>query len=165
MRYLLALLLLASTSHAAGTTISTTLTMTSPSALISGTGAAATISMTNGYFRNISGSAITGGTVNGATLASDSLIRAKVVFDPSVSPATVVRAFNVSSLTRFSTGSIALNGTFPPNPVVACTPSRSGTAQGVAITGTPTTSSITLYMFNTTSGAEQAATLVGCTID
>lgn len=135
-------------------TISQTLTMTSPSALISGTGPTATISMTNGYFKNISTTNFVA-SAGGVSLVSDSLIRAKVVFDASASPTTIARAYNVSGIVVQSSGVFAIKGTFPANPVISCMSNATSTAQGWKYLGTPTTTSATIYFFNTTTGGAQ----------
>lgn len=160
MRYLLSFLLLPLQAFAGSAlgdvAISTTLSMTSPSALISGTGPAATISMTNGYFKNISGT-LTGGVVGGSTINSNSLVMAKVVFDASASPTTISRAYNVSGIVVLATGIFAINGTFPTSPVISCMSNATSTAQGWKYLGTPTTTSATIYFFNTTTGSGQVA--------
>lgn len=100
---------------------------------------------------------LTSGTVAGSNFVSDSLISAKVVFDGSVSPVTITRAYNVSSIVVQAQGVFAINGTFPPNPVISCQSNSSSTAQAVKTLGVPTTTSATIYTFNTTTGGGQVA--------
>lgn len=104
--------LLAIPVHAA-TTISTTLTMTSPSAIISMTGISSTAYLRNISSTNVSTTLLTLANVD----ISASLIPiASAYISTTASTCTVLSASNISSCTRFTTGSVGVSFTTPrPN--------------------------------------------------
>lgn len=95
----------------AATTISTTLSMTSPSALISGTGPSATIIMTNGLFTNLSATTliaanISSSSVSGTALVSNRIAKAHVVLNGA--GCTVISG-DATSCQKLGTGSVAVS--------------------------------------------------------
>lgn len=94
----------AGTSNLDVVNVSRTLTLTSPSAVISMTGASATA-----YLRNISATTVSATTVSATNISATNISSRGVAkawgyINAGVSPSVILASFNVSSTTRLSAG-------------------------------------------------------------
>lgn len=165
MMRLLALFLLISAPSFAATTISTTLTLTSPTALISMTGAGAVASLTTVYAKNISASSIAGGNIGTATSnisgTGAALAKAWAQVD-GFAPVSIRQGYNVSTFTRVSAGKYGISFTNPlsnGNYAIQCTSCDQAASaeqcKADVVTASPTTTGFRIIQENPSSGAVQ----------
>lgn len=95
-------------------TVSQTLTMTSPSAIISATGVSATEYITNIVARNVSTAFISTTTISATLISSTSPnIAAASVNFAGISSVSIRKTFNISSVTRVVQGAYGISFTVP----------------------------------------------------
>lgn len=111
-------LLFIATSAQAATSISTTLTMTSPSAIISMTGVSSTA-----YFKNVSETNVsqTALTLGSRLIDPKAIPCASFTYDGNAQ-STLASTSLITSINRRATGIYDVSGTFPGKPWVSCTP-------------------------------------------
>lgn len=167
MKYTLATILaLVAAPAFAATTISTTLTMTSPTAIISMTEPSSTaylanivgstISTTNISTTNISASAITGPA---------NVALAKVTFNGSGACSIVGTPYNVASCSRATTGSYGISFTAPllnNTYTINCMTQTPALFSSVSATPSPTTAGFNISTANASSTQDSAR--VSCVV-
>ncbi len=150
----------------AATTISTTLTMTSPTAIISMTSPSSTAYLANIVGTTISTTNISATNVSTSTIVGPANVAlAKVYFNGTGSCSIVGTPFNVASCSRATTGTYGVSFTTPlanANYIVNCIP------QGPALFATlnaaisPTTTGFNINTANTGSATDSGRIM--CTV-
>lgn len=162
MKYYLTALaaLLVLPAHAA-TTISTTLTMTSPTAIISMTGVSATA-----YLANIVGTTISTTNISASAITGPvNVALAKVYFNGLAGCAIVGTAYNVASCSRSATGTYGISFTTvlgTANYVVNCMTQSPALFASLASTPSATTAGFNIATANASTTQDSARVM--CTV-